>query len=327
MALPSVQKAKMETLKAMELTSPKPAPTLSVVENSTSSSEPRTTIDPMQFAVDSVVPEVSSDPEAPLKTELERLRAEEEKNEQRWRSLKGMNQRLETDNEDFKRQIVDLKTTLQEIRTSVDANKPLPPPDMSEQLTPEEETVYKDSRSFVEKVSKQMAKKTFSTELETIRKELKDLKESQVGIAKNLSSTSEDTFVSVVRSVIPSFDTISKDPKWESHLRSTKVPFSKDTLLDALTRAVNSKDLDAVKEIYSSFKPTGVSLEKLVTPPINGGGSGTTRSSESKPVLKLSARKQASEDFRKGRLKSQQFAEISAIFKEAEKEGRLDINA
>ena len=213
----------------------------------------------------------------------------------------------------------------------------LPPPvvvpDPEEEWTEEETKAYADARGVIEKVAKKVAKGQLNGALAELRKEIAELKESNTRVQTDLSTTSEQQFLTHVRSVIPNFDKIVESSEWREKYLPQKVPYSGGrTIYDALAEAHGKRDIDTIKEIFKDFKPSKSALDSMRSPPLDGSAPPIQlNGSGKKPILKVSDRKKMNDDFRMGRIKTKEqraeWDKWKQIFDEADREGRIDYSA
>lgn len=245
--------------------------------------------------------------------------------EKHWQTLQGMNQKLEKDNTSLKEELDSLKTAVQELKNPA-AKSMTPASDPQDDLTEEELATYKETFPVIEKVSKRQAKQLINSVVEPLLKKIQDLESNQTSVVKDLKTTNSTTFYNVVSSTVKDFSAIVADPKFKEYL-GQRVPFADYTIGQALEANIEHRNLDRVVEIYSGFSKGNVvkpSISSMMSP--NLGSSGATTIKQP-PMLKMSARKQANEDFRRGRIDKATMDNISNLYAKAEKENRIDFNS
>jgi hypothetical protein len=261
----------------------------------------------------------------PTPSPEDQWKAEALKNEQRWRSLQGVIESLEPALKSEKAQRERLELELQALRDAMPPPVQLPNPE--EDLSEEELATYGDSQAVISKIARKIARGETSAAMAAIQKELKDLRESQHRVQTDLSTTSEQQFMTHVKSRINSFDEIVASDEWKEYI-ATKAPYSRNTVFDMLKQAHEGRDIDTIAEIFAGFKPAKATLAGMVTPSLSGGGGAPVQlNGQHKPILKLSDRKRVSEDFVKGKITKDVRDYWVNLFKDAEAEGRLDFNA
>lgn len=341
--LPSVQKAKLETMKATQtevpvVTTIKPATPTAVVSLTpipeVKPSGEVKPIDPNLYAVTPTTTEtpttVTPTPNAEVTPETSTdWQAEAKDLKQKWKSVSGMYERAKADKKDLEDKIESLTNTVSELSKKLEV-KPAPKaPDPDEVITPEEETQYKDAFPVVRKLSKSVAREVLEQVVNPLKQEIADLKNQTATVSKNTAETDERVFYNNVRDRVKTMDTIIQDPKWQEYLNG-RVPYTNNTVGQALVAAHNGRDMDRVVEIFEGFNKGAASngnpLESMVTPTITPSGQPSSLP-QPKPILKWSERQKASEDFRKGRMDRTKFDQITALYKEAEKDNRIDYKA
>jgi hypothetical protein len=265
---------------------------------------------------------------APVETKPEltleqQWKAEAQKNEQRWKSLQGVIDSLEPTLKREKAERERLEKELKEVREALPPPPAIPDPD---DLTEEELATYGESQGVITKIARKIAKGETSAAMADIKKELKELREANTRVQTDLTSTSEEQFMSHVKSRIKHFDDIVASDEWKQYI-ATKAPYSRKTVYDMLAQAHVDRDLDTIVEIFGGFKPSKDALAAMVTPNLGGGAPPVNLNGSRKPMLKLSDRKKVSDDFVKGKITKQVRDEWDKLFKEAEAEGRIDFNA
>jgi hypothetical protein len=266
-------------------------------------------------------PSVVEDPkETPIPLE-EQWRIEKDKWEQKYRSLEGVVRSLEPALQSERTKVGDLEKELQRLREAMP--QPAPIVDPSEELTEDEMSVYGESAPVIQKIAKKIARGQLDAALADVRKEIKELREANSKVQTDLTQTSEQQFFAHVKSSIKNFDSVTSSKEWADYL-NTRVPYSRETKLEALTRAHHSRDFDTIKELFDDFKPSKPSLDSMRSPQLTPGVNPVNTNSNTKPILKLSDRRKVSEDFRKGKITLEEKDKWVKLFKEAEAENRID---
>jgi hypothetical protein len=254
----------------------------------------------------------------------EQWKAESIKNEQRWKSLQGVIESLQPELKSEKARREQLEIELKALREAMPPPPPVPDPETD--LSPEELETYGESQAFISKIARKIARGETKAALTAIEKELKELRESQSTVQTDLRTTSEEQFMSHVKSRIKGFDEIVASEEWKAHI-ATKAPYSRKTIYDMLAQAHMDRDIDTIVEIFGGFKPSKAALATMVSPSLHGGAPPIQLNGQQKPMLKISDRKKVSEDFVKGKITKAVRDEWDKLFKEAEAEGRIDFNA
>jgi molecular chaperone GrpE (heat shock protein) len=270
-------------------------------------------------------PVVEAPPEeepAPLSLE-DQWKAEAQKADQRWKTLQGTIERLQPELENERRLRGELEKEMKALRDALPP--PVVVPDPEEEWTEEETKAYADARGVIEKVAKKVAKGQLNGALAELRKEIAELKESNTRVQTDLSTTSEQQFLTHVRSVIKNFDRIVESSEWREKYLPKLIPFSGGrTIYDALVEAHTKRDIETIKEIFDGFKPSKSALDLMRSPNLDGSAPPVHLNGNQKPTLKWSDRKKISEDFRMGRIKKDEKDKWDKAFKEAEAEQRID---
>lgn len=197
-------------------------------------------------------------------------------------------------------------------------------------FTDEENTQFGDSRGYIEKVARLEAARIVNELLPGITAQISEAKQAATGAATTVQQNAARAFHSEVTGRVKDIQTLIKDKNWDAFLDSIE-PFSGAPFGVLLTHNVNSKNLDAVVNIYDAFRT------KYIAPlPSSAGYSGAAPSSNgtiepptppSNEKLKISDRKKASDDYKKNRITYDQLQEVDKKFKEADKLGNVDYNA
>lgn len=254
----------------------------------------------------------------------EQWKAEAQKLEQRYKSLQGVIESLEPTLKKEKAERERLEKELQALREAMPPPVPIPNPE--EDLTEEELTTYGESQAVISKIARKIARGETSAAIKDLRAEIKELRESQNRVQTDLRTTSEEQFLSHVKSRISKFDDIVASDEWKAYI-ATKAPYSRNTVYDMLAKAHVDRDLDTIAEIFGGFKPSKATLAEMVSPSLTGGAAPIHTNGQQKPILKLSDRKKVSEDFVKGKITKEVRDQWDKLFKEAEAENRIDYNA
>ncbi len=194
---------------------------------------------------------VVPNPDAPTPTPKD-----EEKWEQRYRTLKGMYDadvpRLHTQVKDLTTQNADLAAQLTELRKKVDQLSAAPTPAADTLVTDEDVKNFgADLIEVQRKVAREVTQE-FQVELDALRAENKSLREQLTTTSGEVATS---TFDQKLHRLVPDFDTVNADPRWIKWLEE----------IDELTRAprksfaqaaFNNGDADAVAHFVSLFKKT-----------------------------------------------------------------------
>ena len=257
----------------------------------------------------------------------------------RWKTVAGMFERVKEDRRKLQESLDKLTTRFDEVNTRLDelkAARALPQPaapvvapvPLDTGLTDLERDTYKDALPVIEKLATRIAKQALEDAgLPTLKTEVGEIKNSTGALAKTQITQDENAFYGRVRDKFPKMDSIVKEAEWGEYM-STRVPFSPYTFGQALIAAHNARDFERVVEIFDGYKPTPKpTIDELATPSRRADTVDPVARAQLKPTLKWSERVKASEEFRKGRITRERMDQINALYAEAEKEGRINMNA
>lgn len=352
--LPSVQRVKLESLKAAEPpqvpTAPRPTPNAvaSMSPGPRAPVEaPAAPLDEDAFVVGAqpaqpgVGPsatreEPSDPPPAPRELSPEEKRAEEEKQWKeaspdlyhKYKTLAGVYERAKSDIVNLKTELADLKNEIQQLKQ---APPPAPVVELPNipiaELTEEQRARYEDAFPVIETLSARQAKAVTEQIIAPLTKRLEALESSTERVGVEIKDERENAFVNNVRSRVTDMDKIVRTPEWQDYI-AKKAPYTSSTIGNLLVAAHQARDLDTVAEIFAGFKrPANDDINDLITPTASGGAAPVNAQPPAKKILAISHRRKASEDFRKRRISKQDFDRIDAMYKKAESEGRIDYNA
>lgn len=359
--LPSVQRVRLETLRAAEQPAPaiqsRPAAT-AVASMSPGprlvppATPPEAPIDESAFEVGtqsaqpgvgpSAAPAAAPEPVTPAPTrELSEddKRVEDEKRWKeaspelyhRYKTLAGVYERAKSDLAQLKTEMAELKGELKALR---EAPRPAPVTSLpvvdTDDLTPEQKATYEEAFPVINSLSAKNAKAVASEIVAPLLKRIEELEGKTEHVQVEIKDQGENAFVNNVRSRVKStgkdMDAIVRTPEWAKYMEQ-RVPYTSATVGQLLVAAHEARDLERVEEIFGGFNaPTKSDINELVTPAASGGAAPPTTPG-AKKILAISKRRKASEDFRKKRISKEDFAQIEAMYKRAETEGRIDYNA
>lgn len=326
MGLPLVQQVRREQLRSLE----------SVTPQGEVSTENKPVILPAMQPVMSS-PAEASPPEAPSVVqeapvsepteEIVDWRVRAEESDKRWKTFHGIHKNLVHENESLKNELNDLRSIVNDLR-SVSEKAKYQEQELLDQLTPEEDEIYKNSLPVIEKVANRKIRQTE----ERLLKRVEQLENMMSSTGKKFEDVGTTLFNKEVQKEIRDLDDIVSNPKWTDYL-SQKAPYSRDTFATRLNAALNSKDVETTVEILKGFKNSQVTpnLNSMVSPSIKSTERVST-TGQHKPTLKGSVLKKAQTDFVKGRFsgdpeKMKWYREMSDQYKQAEREHRIDWNA
>lgn len=191
------------------------------------------------------------------------------------------------------------------------------------QFTEDELKDFGDSKEFISKV----ARSEINAALQEINLRLKALEGEVKGVATTAAEAGQNTFLAQLRGKVPDLDSIIAHKNWADFLDAVD-PMTGLTYEQLLQAAVQNKRLDPAANIYGAFKTKYMGA----TPASSGAYAGVNPTGAvstpiEKPVqgkLKVSDRKKASEDYRKGKITWDKLQEVNKAFDEADAKGNVD---
>lgn len=202
-----------------------------------------------------------------------------------------------------------------------------------QEITPEEQEQFGESQAYVEKIAANKVLDVLGPVLEKINAQLSGIAEQTHGLGHQFQQTQERTFQAELKKNVPNLSEIIGHKHWGDFLDEVE-DLTGATYEALLGNAVAKRNMRALVNIYKAFQtkymgtqaPT--SAEGYTGAAPSGGEAPSSLPGEgTNKKLKLSARKQASEDFRKGRITWEKLQEVDKAFKEAEAKGLVDNNS
>ena len=99
--------------------------------------------------------------------------------------------------------------------------------------------------------------KTFDEKIKKIsskfEKDFTEVDKKVTGVAETTVKSAEDRFYGDLADKVPDWETVVNDPKFGDFLQN-RIPFTKQTLYDALNGAANTFDVSTVADIYIAYK-------------------------------------------------------------------------
>lgn len=194
----------------------------------------------------------------------------------------------------------------------------------------EENDQYGESRAYMEKVVDLRVAEILNRVLPTLHASLEEVKQSATSAATSVEKNNAQTFHASVVAAVPDLAELIKHKHWPAFLDEVE-DFSGATFDAVLAHNVNKRQLQPIVKIYDTFRI------KYVKPPesnagfagaVPGGGAAQLPPDKNQVVkLKVSDRKKASEDYRKGRITYDELQVVSKKFEEADALGNVDHNA
>ena len=258
-------------------------------------------------------------------------KAEYDKMEQRYRSLQGVIDSKQRENEQIRGAFADLQEQVDKLKQDLSKKQvadKIAPIDFENlpDLTEEEQRIYAESAPVISKLSRKEALTVIREVIQPLAAELAELKKGQTEVGNRATETEEALFIDSVKRAVPQMPEKVKHPEWGNFL-AKKAPFSRATYRELLQQAHNARDMDTIVEIFDAFRPQVPGNGSALSAPASTGAARPPVKPGQKPILKLSDRKKASDDFRMGRIDFKKLQEIQKQFAEAEAEGRLDLTA
>ncbi len=197
------------------------------------------------------------------------------------------------------------------------------------QFTDEENEAYADTRPFIEKVVDLRVAEQLNRLLPELRSAIDEAKQAAQGAVGEVAKTNQRTFHQSLVARVPNLQKIIRHPQWEAFLDQQE-QFSGFTYEQLISHNVAAQNLDRTAKIYETFereymKPAQGTAGYAGASPT--GGAEPSGQPQQVQKFKLSDRKKASEDYRKGRITYEQLQQITKKFEQAEKSGNVDYNS
>jgi hypothetical protein len=332
MSLPSAMKSKRAQLQAQisqaaDGISDPPAPALSVVDNGAPAPAALEELDISLYAVNPDLAAPVADPPNTAAAPAIDWEEEARKNEKRWHTLQGLYERERLEREALEARLNGAHPLPAAPAGQADEFLPvsfdLDDPEL--ELTDDEKTTYAESFSVIQKAAKREAMKLVKTAIEPLNREIQQLR----GASRKIDDMTEKAFLASVRKSVGDLDNLTSSAAWKDHA-SSRVPFTGLTVGQALMQAHNARDLDRVVEIFDAFrgKATSNAVASLTAPAVAGATAIPRQADRNKaPTLKWSERTKAHNAFVKGQISIERLNQIDALYKKADREGRIDYNS
>lgn len=197
-------------------------------------------------------------------------------------------------------------------------------------LSEEETEAYGEAEGVIAKVAKREIATLLNPVLARLEARLAQIEGGVRTVETRNAVNEEQSFVSKVKGAVTNFDNLVRHAKWQEFME-TRVPLTNIKFKDSLAQAHGKRELDNVVEIFEEFKRRH---QIDTAAPAAGYGSidtsNTGSSAEATPAkpaegkLPFSARRQASEDFMKGRITRSELDVIKEKYRVAEQNGNID---
>lgn len=197
-------------------------------------------------------------------------------------------------------------------------------------FTDEENEQYGESRAFLEKVVDLRVASVLNKLLPTLTASIEEVKQSATRAATSVEDNNARAFHTTVTAAVPDIGELIKHKHWAAFLDEIE-GFSGATFDQVLTHNVSKKQLAPLVKIYDTFREKYVKSAESnggFAGAVPGGGAVQLPPDKGQVVkLKVSDRKKASEDYRKGSISYEQLQVISKKFQEADALGNVDHNS
>lgn len=197
-------------------------------------------------------------------------------------------------------------------------------------LSEKEQEEYGEAEPTITKVARREMARLINEHVAPLLNEIQELREKVTNVSTETARTTHENFVGQVKQSIANFDQVTTHKHWNDFLES-RVPGAGITQRQALANAHYGKSLEDMKVIFGTF--TGKYISDAdnsgytsVAVGAAGGADSTPPASNEKPMLKISDRRKASEDFIKNRITADEMDIVRKKFSEADREGRVDYN-
>lgn len=268
--------------------------------------------------------DAGDDEAARLRAELDALRAEKEKAEQRWRTLDGM---IRAQNE----QVKQYKEQLDELKAATTApaaeQKPAEPAYSQDDVA----LFGEDMVKFVERVGSAAVR----AEIAALRAELAELREGVTKTTQVSEATAKERFEAKLGELAPNWQTLDADEQFITWLRSNPA------IGQSFASGVNALDYKSVAEIFNLYgklvgadtpavKPNDRKqrLEEQVAPPKARQPSAAAAEAPAETVWALSEIKElyTSRTHKGRKLSKDEFEKLERAVAEAQSQGRVDFS-
>lgn len=203
-------------------------------------------------------------------------------------------------------------------------------------FTEDENTEYGESRAFIQKVVRLEVASVLKDILPKISSAVGEARRTAEGLATTVSRTEANSFkADLVKKVGRPLEQIFAHKHWEAYLDEVE-PLSQAPMSALLAHAINNKNVEAASNIYKRYIDKYMSGEGNTeaiagyagaAPGGGGDGEGNKPPAAQATKLKLSDRRKANEDYRKGKITYAQLEEVNKKFLEADKAGNVDYNS
>lgn len=191
-------------------------------------------------------------------------------------------------------------------------------------LTEEETKEYGEAEPIIAK----LARKEIAALVNPLVERINKLEQSLTKVSQGTAKAQHEGFVNQVKQKITNFDAVVKHKHWDDFLDS-RIPGAGMTQRQALANAHFGKNLEDMEVIFDTFSKKYLGQTNKadfagITP--SGGNGDTPPITPKAEMLKMSVRREASDNYLKGRITSEELAAIKKQFSEADAKGLVDYN-
>jgi hypothetical protein len=257
---------------------------------------------------------------------------EDDEKSLRWKykALQGSHEVLVRENKEMRNRFVELEAKIEELKAELAKQQPpqqeTKEPDL--ELTPEEKETYAESLPVINKLLAANEWRIHKSIIEPLKNEIENLKKNNRQVVDQIAAVDSSSFLQQVKARVKDFDAKVASPEWRDFLSKPVSPYTQITIGEALWNEGHQKrNLPLVLQIFEDFEKSRKNnvTAAYAAPPVSAAsGSLANGVTDKKPILKMSARRQLHDDFKKGRITFSKYQTMKALFDEAEKEGRID---
>lgn len=203
------------------------------------------------------------------------------------------------------------------------------------QFSDDENNQYGDSRPYIEKVVDLRLADQLNKLVPGLRQMVEEAKQTATTAVTTVHQQQTRGFLADVKGKVPDMAQLISHKHWGDFLAETN-DFAGATYDQLLAHNVRNQNLTGVVKIYDAFREKYVGASQQQQQQTNAGYAGAApqggaaQAPQQQPQvakLKVSDRKKASEDYRKGKITWDQLQEVNKRFDDAEKAGNVDYTA
>lgn len=197
------------------------------------------------------------------------------------------------------------------------------------QPTPEELEQFGEAESYIAKIARRESAAHANKAVEHLHARILALESGVQTVANSAIRAGDSSFLSEVKREIPNFSEIIANPKWGTEFAGKLVPVAGISYKEALGRAHAERNIGNIKAIFKAFEnqyvaPTSTEQSGYaavattdIAVPADAGRKDSNK-------LPFSARKEASDNYIKGRISKAALEEIVEQYRKAEVSGNID---